>query len=160
MAYQGVIMTLYLSQHMTKPTKWPVQPVKTQISLGIHPVWSESLLCTYWVAKDPKFPHFDSRDSDQTGRIPRLIWVFTGRTGHFLCPATRKWRGIMLYPPKFWVSVRPSVCLSVRPSVRANIRGLGASLSMIMRFIPLRIHWVALKPIFCLRFRGYFSMGV
>ena len=32
---------------------------------------------------------------------------------------------------------------------RANIRGLGASLSMIMRFIPLRIHWVALKPIFC-----------
>ena len=26
----------------------------------------------------------------------------------FLSPATRKWRGIMLYPPKFWVSVRPS----------------------------------------------------
>ena len=39
---------------------------------------------------------------------------------HFLCPATRKWRGIMLYPPKFWVSVRPSVCLSVRPSVRPS----------------------------------------
>ena len=36
----------------------------------------------------------------------------------FLCPATRKWRGIMLYPPKFWVSVRPSVRLSVCPSVR------------------------------------------
>ena len=39
----------------------------------------------------------------------------------FLCPATRKWRGIMLYPPKFWVSVRPSVRLSVRPSVRPSI---------------------------------------
>ena len=39
----------------------------------------------------------------------------------FLCPATRKWRGIMLYPPKFWVSVRPSVCLSVRPSVRPSV---------------------------------------
>ena len=25
-----------------------------------------------------------------------------------LCPATKKWRGIMLYPLKFWVSVRPS----------------------------------------------------
>ena len=37
-----------------------------------------------------------------------------------LCPATRKWRVIMLYPPKFWVSVRPSVCLSVRPSVRPS----------------------------------------
>ena len=40
---------------------------------------------------------------------------------HFLCPATRKWRGIMLYPPKFWVSVHPSVCLSVRPSVRPSV---------------------------------------
>ena len=40
----------------------------------------------------------------------------------FLCPATRKWRGIMLYPPKFWVSVRPSVCLSVRPSVHPSVR--------------------------------------
>ena len=41
----------------------------------------------------------------------------------FLCPATRKWRGIMLYPPKFWVSVRPSVCVcpSVRPSAPTTI---------------------------------------
>ena len=30
---------------MTKPTKWSVGPVKYQISLGIHPVWSESSLC-------------------------------------------------------------------------------------------------------------------
>ena len=29
---------------MTKPTKWHVRPAKTQISLGIHPVWSESSL--------------------------------------------------------------------------------------------------------------------
>ena len=29
-----------------------VRPAKTQISLGIHPVWSESSLCTQWVAKD------------------------------------------------------------------------------------------------------------
>ena len=27
---------------MTKPTKWHVHPAKTQISLGIRPVWSES----------------------------------------------------------------------------------------------------------------------
>ena len=40
----------------------------------------------------------------------------------FLCPATRKWRGIMLYPPKFWVSVRPSVCLSVCPCVHPSVR--------------------------------------
>ena len=29
-----------LSCLMTKPTKWHVRPAKTQISLGIHPVWS------------------------------------------------------------------------------------------------------------------------
>ena len=58
---------------MTKTTKWHVHPVKTQINLGI---WSESLLsawrklvslATHWV---------HSEDSDQTGQMPRLIWVF------------------------------------------------------------------------------------
>ena len=68
-----------MSRLMTKPTKW-LRPAKTQISLGICPVWSESSLCAQWVAKDPSFLHVDSEDSDQTGRMPRLIWVFTGRT--------------------------------------------------------------------------------
>ena len=52
---------------MTKPTKWHVCPAKTQISLGIRPVWSESALCAQWVAKDPSFLHADSTDADQTG---------------------------------------------------------------------------------------------
>ena len=42
---------VYMSRHMTKPTKWPLRPAKTQISLGIHQVWSESSLCARWVAK-------------------------------------------------------------------------------------------------------------
>ena len=65
---------------MTKPTKWHVCPAKTAISLGIRLVWSESSLCAQWVAKDPKFLHADSEDSDQTGRMPRLIQVFAGHT--------------------------------------------------------------------------------
>ena len=61
---------------MTKLTKWHVRPAKTQINLGIHPVWSESSLparrnigslSTHWA---------HSEDTDLTGRIPRLIWVF------------------------------------------------------------------------------------
>ena len=32
-----------------------VRPAKTQISLGIRPVWSESSLCAQWVAKDEGF---------------------------------------------------------------------------------------------------------
>ena len=30
------------------------------------------------------FLQADSEDSDQTGRMPRLIWVLAGRTGHFV----------------------------------------------------------------------------
>ena len=63
-----------------KTNKVSVRPAKTQISLGIRPVWSESSLCAQWEAKDPRFLHADSEDSDQTGRMPRLIWVFAGRT--------------------------------------------------------------------------------
>ena len=47
---------------MPKPTKWPVRPAKTQISLGIGPVWSESSLYFKWVAKDPRFLDADSED--------------------------------------------------------------------------------------------------
>ena len=57
-----------------------MRPAKTQISLGIRPVWSESSLCAQWVANGPSFLHADSENSDQTGRMPRLIWVFAGRT--------------------------------------------------------------------------------
>ena len=59
-----------------------VRPAKTQISLGIRPVWPESSLCALWVDKDSIFLHADSEDSDQTGRMPRLIWVFAGSTCH------------------------------------------------------------------------------
>ena len=63
-----------------KTNKMTVRPAKTQISLGIRPVWSESSLCSQWLAKNPSFLHADSEDSDQTGRMPRLIWVFAGHT--------------------------------------------------------------------------------
>ena len=49
-----------------------------------QPVWSESSLCAQWVANDPSFLPVDNEDSDQTGRMPRLIWVFAGHTCHFV----------------------------------------------------------------------------
>ena len=66
---------------MTKLTKWHVHQWKTQIS--ICPVWLESLLWAQCAAKDPNFLHADSEDSDQIGRMPRLIWVFAEYTCHF-----------------------------------------------------------------------------
>ena len=66
-----------------KTNKMSVCLAKTQISLGIRPVWSEYSLCAQWVGKDPRFLHLDSEDSDPTGRIPRLIWVFALHTAIF-----------------------------------------------------------------------------
>ena len=54
---------LYMSHLMTKSTKWLCAQQRLKTSLGIRPVWSESLLCTQWVAKDPSFLHADSKDS-------------------------------------------------------------------------------------------------
>ena len=67
-----------------KTNRMSVCPAKTQISLGIRPVWSESSLCAQWVTKYPMLLHADSEDSNQTWRTPRLIWVFAGRTCHFV----------------------------------------------------------------------------
>ena len=58
--------------------------VQRRPSMGIRQVWSESLLCTLKEAIDLKLLHVDGEDSDQTGRMPILIWVYTWRTGHFV----------------------------------------------------------------------------
>ena len=59
------LKNLYMSRLMTKPTKWHVCPTKTQISLGIHPVWSEASLSTWrkLVSLATHWAH--SEDSDQ-----------------------------------------------------------------------------------------------
>ena len=63
-----------------KTNKVTVRPAKTQISLGIRLVLSESSLSA-WRNLGSLATHWaHSEDSDQTGRIPRLIWVFAGRT--------------------------------------------------------------------------------
>ena len=36
----------------------------------------QSSLCAFWIAKDPGFLHADSKDSDQTVRMHRLIRVY------------------------------------------------------------------------------------
>ena len=62
-----------------KTIKVMVRPAKTQIGLASAQS-DQSSLCAQWVAKGPSFLHADSEDSDQSGRMPRLIWVFGGRT--------------------------------------------------------------------------------
>ena len=85
-----------LSRNMTKLTKWSVYRAKTRISLGIRPVWPESSLCALWVAKDPMTLHADGEDSDQTARMPRLIWIFARRTCHFAGFVVRRLKSVFV----------------------------------------------------------------
>ena len=71
-----------MSRLMTKPTKWLYAQRRLR-SAWASTQSEQSSLCAQWVAKDPSFLHADSEDPDQTWRMPKLIWIFAGRTGHF-----------------------------------------------------------------------------
>ena len=60
-----------------------VRPAKTQISLGICPVWSESSLSAWRNLGSLAIHWVHSEDSDQTGRMPRLICLRWAHT-HFV----------------------------------------------------------------------------
>ena len=75
----------HVSCFMTKPTKWPLRPLRTQISLDICPVWSGSSLsatrnigssATHWADVKPLMR--------LGGWMAKLIWVFAGCTCHFV----------------------------------------------------------------------------
>ena len=83
---------------------------RRQISLGIRPVWSESSLST-WRKLGSLATHWaHSKDSDQTGRMPRLIWVFTGCTLILLvsscCGSFIAWSLPFIYVSHKWLIYR------------------------------------------------------
>ena len=104
-----------------KTNKVTVRPAKTQISLGIRPVWSESSLSA-WRKLGSLATHWaHSEDSDQTGQMPRQIWVFTGRTCHFVGFDMRR----LIYNDrakhkiiKGFLAVRPSLPSSMQNAVK------------------------------------------
>ena len=68
-----------MSRDMTKPTKW----LCTQRRL--RSAWAsaqsdQSLRCQHKESLGPSLPIQRTAKTDQTGRMPRLIWVFAGRT--------------------------------------------------------------------------------
>ena len=66
-----------LSHLMTKPTKRHVRPAKTQISLGIRPVWSESWLSA-WKILGPQLP------TERTVKTPIRLGGCPGWSGSSL----------------------------------------------------------------------------
>ena len=73
---------VHTSLNVRNRTFWHVCPTKTQISLRIRAVWSESSLSTWRNSVSLDIKNVPSQDYDQTARTRRLIWIFVGRT----CP--------------------------------------------------------------------------
>ena len=93
-----------------KTNKTTVCPTKTQISLGICPVWSESSLCAQWVAKDPSFLHADSEDSDLSLRWAHMPFCW-------LCHVVAEIMSHWMAKPTKW-HVRPAttqISLGIHP---------------------------------------------
>ena len=97
-----------------KTNKMTVHPAKTQISLGIHPVWSESLLCAQIVAKDPSFLHADSEDwSDWADAqadlslcwVHRLFCRFCQEAAHKKHPT---------HPPPSYIAWNPNIIMDAQ----------------------------------------------
>ena len=124
----------YLSCLMRKPTKWVLHTTKTQISLGIHPVWSKSSLSTWRKLESLAIHWAYSEDSDQTGRMPRLICVFAGRTCHFV--------GFVMRPLIFAVKELASPSLAVFLSVGSHLI-LHTALERVP--VTLTVHYTRLK---------------
>ena len=100
--------------------------MKTLIRLGGCQGWSELLLGVQVILLV----------LSAAAQMVTLRSDFISQQSTFLCPAARKWRGIMLYPPKFWVSVR----LSVRPSVSTHHHSCIGNSSYSFRPILLKLY--------------------
>ena len=129
--------------------KMTVHPAKTQqISLGIHPVWSESSQCAQWVAKNPMFLHADSKDPDQTGQMPRLIWVFAWHSCHFVIPNHTKSGGVLCHSD----IDETLMTVSPRPVTEPKTKFFHCSTCFFCgKVFPSKVHfipseWVSIRP--------------
>ena len=78
------IRKIHMGQRMIKPTIRIVRIAKTQISLRIRAVWSESSLiaCAFYSLRATQ--RGINENPCHTGWIYRLIWGFAGYTGPFV----------------------------------------------------------------------------
>ena len=86
---------------MTKPTKWVCAQQRLRSAWASdQPVWPESSLSAWRKIRSLATHWAHSEDSDQTRRMPRLIWVFAGRTLIFSSPEPKAhWRAYTIGRP-------------------------------------------------------------
>ena len=90
----------FISLNMKKCTFWYVCPAKTQISLHIWAVWSVFIVCIKKLCIHG-YPNAPSEDFDQTARMHRMSWIFTGcmPEGTFFNIAAHVYISYLLYCP-------------------------------------------------------------
>ena len=124
-----IIWYLYMSQRTTKATKWHVCPAKTKISLGIRPVWSESLLsprrkhgslATHWVHSEDWSDWADAQADLSLHWVHMLFcWFYevahmssvtwTWKLGWPALVSIWQWVMVIKWCPNVWVLVREEV---------------------------------------------------
>ena len=102
-----------------KTNKLSVRPAKTQISLGIRPVWSESSLSAWWNLGSLATHWVHSEDSDQTGRMlgahsfcwichviaHLLVWVMTQPViCESILPIHAVWSALLFVQPRYYIN--------------------------------------------------------
>ena len=108
-----------------------VRPAKTQISLVIHPVWSEPSLSA-WRKLGSLATHWaHSEDSDQTGRMPRLIWVFAGRICHFVGFVMRRLKCRFSHLQRAYGTPRPIPWIRLIHGIGRGVPNVATSRSVI-----------------------------
>ena len=114
----GQSTVMYQMSHLViKPTNWHVRPAMTQISLGIHPFWSEFSLSAWRKNLRSSATHWvHSKDSDQTGQMPRLIRVFAGHTVILL---VFSWGGSNVFGHE-WYSKIPQVLFEKNSTIKSS----------------------------------------
>ena len=123
---------------MTKPTKWYVRTAKSQISLGICPVWPESSLSAGRKLRPLAIHWAHSEDSDQTGRpwsdlslhwAQRSFRCFCHEAAHLFGTQIRskikitwekKWKDIQEVPQ--WHTQRPQFSTGTNKKGRKKVK--------------------------------------
>ena len=137
---QKLIRSYTVEPPHDKTNKMTVRPAKTQISLGIRPVWSESSLCAQWIGKDQSFLHADSEDSDQTGRMPRLIWDFAVRTTTLL---VLSWGGsIMLLKHKYVKEFSFTIHRHIKRDYNLHKAKKHETIIIVIISVEIRLYWI------------------
>ena len=121
----------YMSCLVTKPTKWLC--AQRRLRSALASAQSDQTSLTAWRNIGSSATHWAHReDFDQTGRMPRVIWVFAGHTCHFVGFVMRRLKSSytdLSWTIKCWFSLIASATQRIlyNKAMRDMMKGHGMS---------------------------------